>query len=221
MRRLRVIVAGGDVGALETMFALRELAGSHVDITLIAANHYFEHRPIEVRDPLAVHARNRWPLALLTRAAGAELRHDRIVGVDTAVRRVHTAAGYELPYDALVVAERAVPRHVSAGAEPLDADHASECRFVIGDVLAGRAASLAFVEPPAPTNPFDLYDLAIDTAAGLHGRGVALTFVTPGPAPLAIWGRDADLGPPALVRAPALRRPVSRSSPRLRGQRAG
>mgnify|MGYP001128325283 CR=1 FL=1 len=52
------------------------------------------------------------------------------------------------------------------------------CRFVIGDVLAGRAASLAFVEPPAPTNPFDLYDLAINTAAGLHGRCVALTMRT-------------------------------------------
>ena len=62
---------------------------------------------------------------------------------------------------------------------------------MIGDVRSGRSASLAFVEPPAPTNPFDLYDLAIDTAAGLHGSGAALTLVTPGLAPLAILGRRA------------------------------
>ncbi len=195
MRRLRVIVAGGDVAALEAMFALRALAGAHVDITLIAANHYFEHRPIQVRDPLAVHARVRVPLALLAAAAGADLRHDRVVGVDAGVRRVHTAAGYELPYDALVVAERAVPRAVPAGAEPLDDDHAAECRYVMSELRAGRVGSLAFVEPPAPTHPFDLYDLAIEAAATLRGAGVGatLTFVTAESAPLALLGRHASV----------------------------
>jgi sulfide:quinone oxidoreductase len=191
MRRLRVIVSGGDVAALEAAFALRSLAGEHVDVTLIAANHYFEHRPIEVRDPLAVHARTRVPVALLAGAAGAELRHDRVVGVDTAVRRVHTAAGYELPYDALVVAEQARPRAVPAGAEPLDDDHAAECRFVIGELRAGRIGSLAFVEPPAPAHPFDLYDLAIETAAMLRDASVTITLATAEPAPLAILGTRA------------------------------
>lgn len=191
MRRLRVVIAGGDVAALEAAFALRALAGEHVDVTLIAANHYFEHRTVEVRDPLAVHARVRVPIALLARAASAELRHDRIVGVDTGTRHVHTAAGYELPYDALVVAERALQRAVPAGAEPLDDEHASECRFAIDDVRTGHIASVAFVEPPAPTRPFDLYDLAIDTAARLHDPRAALTLVTAGPAPLAILGRRA------------------------------
>lgn len=191
MRRLRVVVAGGDVAALETVFALRALAGNHVDITLIAANHYFEHRPIQVRDPLAVHARSRVPLALLATAAGAELRHDRIVGADPSARRVHTAAGYELPYDALVVAENALPRAVAAGAEPLDDGHAAECRFVIGELQSGRVASLAFVEPPAPTHPLDLYDLAIETAVAVRDADVTLTLVTAESAPLAILGPRA------------------------------
>jgi len=191
MRRLRVIVAGGDVAALETVFALRALAGNHVEVTLIAANHYLEHRPIEVRDPLAVHARTRVPLALLAGAAGTELRHDRVVDVDTAVRRVHTAAGYELSYDALVVAENALSRAVLAGAEPLDDDHAAECRFLIGELRSGRARSLAFVEPAAPTHPFDLYDLAIETAVALRDAGITLTLITAESAPLAILGPRA------------------------------
>jgi sulfide:quinone oxidoreductase len=191
MRHLRVIVAGGDVAALEAAFALRALAGEHVETTLIAANHFFEHRPIQVRDPLAVHARTRVPLALLAGAAGADVRHDRVVAVDTAMRRVHTAAGYELPYDALVVAEQALSRAVPAGAEPLDDDHAAECRFVIDELRSGRAASLAFVEPSAPTHPFDLYDLAIETAVVLRDVGVTLTLVTAESAPLAILGSRA------------------------------
>ncbi len=191
MRRLRVIVAGGDVAALETAFALHAVAGHHVDVTLIAANHYFEHRPVEVRDPLAVHARTRIPLARLAGAAGAELRHDRVVDVDPAVRRVHTAAGYELPYDALVVAENALPRAVSAGAEPLDDAHAAECRFVIGELRSGRATSLALVEPAGPAHPFDLYDLAIETAVALRDARVTLTLITAESAPLAILGSRA------------------------------
>jgi sulfide:quinone oxidoreductase len=193
VRRLRVIVAGGDVAALETAFALRALAGNQVDVTLIAAHHDFEHRPIEVRDPLAVNARTHVPLALLAGAAGAELRHDRIVSVDAPGRRVRTAAGHELAYDALVVAERAVPRAVPAGANPLDDDHAAECRSVTDDLRACRVASLAFIEPPAPTHPFELYDLAIGTADRLRREHIAamLTLVTAEPAPLAILGQRA------------------------------
>jgi sulfide:quinone oxidoreductase len=193
VRRARVIVAGGDVAALEAVFALRALAGAHVEVTLIAANRYFEHRPVEVRDPLAVHARIRVPLAQLAAAAGADLRCDRVVAVDAAVRRVRTASGDELPYDALLIAERALARSGPAGAQRLDDAHASECGVVISELLTGRAASLAFIEPVAPSHAFDLYDLAIDTAVALRGEGVAATLalVTADSAPLAILGRRA------------------------------
>jgi sulfide:quinone oxidoreductase len=50
---------------------------------------------------------------------------------------------------------------------------------------------VAFVEPPAPTCPFDLYDLAIDTAVAVRDAGITLTFVTAEPAPLAILGSRA------------------------------
>ncbi|HET8758631.1 MAG TPA: FAD-dependent oxidoreductase [Solirubrobacteraceae bacterium] len=191
MTRVRAIVAGGDVAALETMFALRALAGDRVDVTLIAADRDFEYRPVEVHDPLAARGRVRVPLARLAGVAAAELHYDRVVAVDAAARRVHTAAGHELPYDALVVAERALTHAVPVGAHPLDDGHASACSAAIGDLLAGRAASLAFVEPAAPTHPFELFDLAIDTAVRLRTARVdaTLTLVTADAAPLAILGR--------------------------------
>ena len=189
MRRLHVIVAGGDVAGLEAMFALRALAGSHVDITLLAANRQFEYRPIQVLDPLAVHARVRVPLATLVGAA--DLRYDRVVSVDVAARRVHTAAGDELPYDALVIAEPAVPRAVPAGALPLDEAHPLECHSAISDVLTGRARSLALVEPVGPTHPFELYEVAIGTAVALRHRRIAasLTLLTADASPLSILGQ--------------------------------
>jgi sulfide:quinone oxidoreductase len=191
MRRLRVIVAGADVAGLEAMFALRARAGAHVDITLIAPNRYFDYRPVNVHDPLAIHARVRVPLSHLVGAG--DLRYDRVIAVDLAVRRVRTAGGHELPYDALLIAEPALPRAVPAGTHPLDEAHASGCRAAIGDLLTGRATSLAFVEPPAPTHALDLYDLAIHTAVTLRAQRVvaALTLVTADSAPLAILGQHA------------------------------
>lgn len=191
MTRLRVVIAGGDVAALETAFALRALAGDHVNVTLVAPTQYLEYRPVQVRDPLAVNGRSRVPLARLAREAGAGLRHDRVVAIDTLARRLHTAVGYELPYDVLVVAAGAVPQDVPAGALALDEGHAAECRFLMCDLRAGRLASVAFVEPPAPAFAFDLYDLAIETAAALRAHRVDanLTLVTAEAAPLAVLGR--------------------------------
>ena len=163
---LRVLVLGGGVAGLETCFALQALAGDRVDVTLISPSRYLVHRPVDVRDPLDVHARARVPVARLARAAG--VRHDRAVSIDTDVRAVYTAGGYRLPYDALVLAVGAVPEAVPARAEALDEAHTAGCRVLMHQVRDGRIGSLAFVEPPAPTRSFDLYDLAIDTAVTLR-----------------------------------------------------
>jgi sulfide:quinone oxidoreductase len=54
----------------------------------------------------------------------------------------------------------------------------------------GELPSLAFVEPPAPSKPFDLYDLALHAAVMLRRNAVEadLTLVTAAAAPLAILG---------------------------------
>jgi sulfide:quinone oxidoreductase len=160
-----------------------------------------------MRDPLAVDGRTRVPLASLAAAAGADFRRDRVVGVDLAAQCVHTAGGHELPYDALVVAERAVPQPVPAGALPLDDDHAAACRSAIADLRAGRAVSAAFIDPPGPTDPFDLYDLALETATALRRDDMVatLTFVTADATPLAILGLRGSAAFEETLRAHGLR----------------
>src|SRR4051812_13574877 len=48
---LRVLVAGGGVAALESVLALRALAGDRVTVELLAPGADFAHRPYSVRSP--------------------------------------------------------------------------------------------------------------------------------------------------------------------------
>jgi sulfide:quinone oxidoreductase len=148
------------------------------------------YRPVEAHDPLALDGRIRVPLARLARAAHADLRHDRVVTFEPGARRVHTARGYELGYDALVVATGARPRPVPPGAASLREESWPGCRILTSRLARGELSSLAFVEPPAPSKAFDLYDLAIQAAVMVRRNRLAaeLTFVTAQPAPLAFLG---------------------------------
>src|SRR4051794_2741795 len=53
-RRFRVVIAGAGVAGLETMLAVRELAGDRVDLTLVAPDDEFVYRPLGVEEPYAV-----------------------------------------------------------------------------------------------------------------------------------------------------------------------
>ena len=172
--RTHVVIAGGGVAALETCLALHALAGDRVLVTLIAPNTYFAYRPTGSHDPLGVRGHVRVPLAYAARAAGADLRHDRVTDVDPVARLVHTASGYELSYDALVLA---------VGAAPLAGAARAPCRSPRGGprtaapscdaVERGDLESLAFVVPSAPTQELELYDLAIETAIGARRHGAS------------------------------------------------
>jgi sulfide:quinone oxidoreductase len=50
---VRVLVAGGGVAALESVLALRSLAGDRVAIELLAPGTDFAHRPYSVRSPFS------------------------------------------------------------------------------------------------------------------------------------------------------------------------
>ena len=56
--RSHVVIAGGGVAALETLMALRDLAGDRVAITLIAPETTFTYRSMKVVEPFYLgHAR--------------------------------------------------------------------------------------------------------------------------------------------------------------------
>jgi NADH dehydrogenase FAD-containing subunit len=190
-----VVIVGGGAAALETCLALRARAGDSVLVTVVAPNTYFAYRPVGGLDPLGICGHVRVPLAHAARAAGADLRHDRMTEVDTARRRIYTAAGYELAYDALVVAIGATPLAVPAGSVAFDPRRIAECRSSMHAVERGDLGSLAFVEPAGPTQALELYDLVLETAVSARREGAspALTLVTAQRSPLAVAGaRAAD-----------------------------
>ena len=80
--RLRVIIVGGGVAALETALALSHLARDHTDTTVIAPNAEFVYRPMTVCEPFAHADARRYPLASIARDAGADLLAGELAWID-------------------------------------------------------------------------------------------------------------------------------------------
>jgi sulfide:quinone oxidoreductase len=193
--KLRVIIAGGGVAALETALALRELAPDHTDVTVIAPNTEFVYRPMAVREPFAYGPAHRYPLAPIVHDAGATLLRDGLAWVDPKGQIAHTEAGEQIEYDALVLAlgAKAIPlyRH----ALTIDDRRMDETLHgLIQDIEGGYIHSLAFVAPGRMPWQLPLYELALMTAGRAYDMSVelAVTIVTPEDAPLAIFGTTAS-----------------------------
>src|SRR4051794_13189253 len=81
---LRVVIAGGGVAALETLLALRVLAGRRTDITLVAPERDFMLRPATVGEPFDLAEARRMPLAGIASDQSAQLVHGGLARVDVA-----------------------------------------------------------------------------------------------------------------------------------------
>ena len=86
---MRVLVLGGGVAASRPASRCRRSPEIGSIVTLIAPNHYFAHRPVDVRDPLDVRGRVRVPVARL--AARRRACATTACGLDRhgCARRVH------------------------------------------------------------------------------------------------------------------------------------
>jgi len=190
-----VLIAGGGVAALETALALHELAPELLDVTVIAPNADFHYRPMTVREPFALGAARRYPLAPIVADAGASLICDELAWVEPGERIAHTGTEGPLGYDALVLAvgAKAVPRYEHAVTiDPARMDET--LHGIIQDLEGGYIGSLAFVAPGRMSWPLPLYELALMSAGRAYDTGVevAVTLITPEERPLAIFGANAS-----------------------------
>ncbi len=147
--KLRVLVVGGGVAAIETILALHDMAGDRVTVSVLAPNPEFVYRPMTVREPFAYAQARRFELAPIVRHAGAELIEGELGWVDRDARIVHTSDERELPYDALVLAlgARITPRFTHC--LTIDDRRMDETLHgLIQDVEGGYVESIAFVAPP-------------------------------------------------------------------------
>ena len=191
---MRVVIAGGGVAGLETLMAVRSLAGGLVELTLIAPDDEFVYRPVTVEEPFTVGRARRLPLQTAARQAGARFSAATVDAVDPEARTVTTSAGERLEYDALVLAVGA--EVMPAVSNALTWDDRSDAEMVGGllrDLEDGYSRSLAIVIPPGPGWPLRGYELALFITLQARSMGAELqtTIVRPEPPPLAALGSRA------------------------------
>jgi sulfide:quinone oxidoreductase len=159
---LRVLIAGGGVAGLETLAALRSLAGETVELTLVAPEDVFVYRPLSAEEPFAVGAIRQLPLLDAARDAKASFLATTIEAVEADKKIVSTSQGKQFEYDALVLAFGATA--VPTVAHAMTWDDRSEPEMLGGlvrDLEEGYARRLAVVIPPGPAWPLRAYELAL------------------------------------------------------------
>jgi sulfide:quinone oxidoreductase len=193
--RLRVLIAGGGVAGVETLLALRALAGPRVAVTLLSPEPDFVVHPTTARAPVDRPPQRRLALADVAADQEAELVRGTLHSVDPAAHLAVTELGARLRYDVLVVAAGARAVDPLAGAVTYRGhDDVLAMRVVLDDLRAGAIRSVVFALPRIGSWPLPLYELALMTAGVLIGAGVGgaeLTVVTPEPEPLAVFGAAA------------------------------
>lgn len=191
--RLRVVIAGGGVAALETLLALRTLAGELVELTLICGGREFLYRPVTVAEAFDRGEARAYGLAEIVEGdCRATLISDSLAHVDPDAKVVVTGAGQRVAFDALVVATGAVATEPFPGALTFRGRvDVPALRDLLADLADGRARSVAFVLPSQRIWPLPLYELALMTAGHLRGLGssaVKVWLVTPEEEPLELFG---------------------------------
>jgi sulfide:quinone oxidoreductase len=203
-----VLIAGAGVAGLETMMALRALAGPRVEITVVAPKPEFVYRALSVAEPFGVDSVRSYPIERIASDFGATFVQDEIAWVGARGQRVFLTGGGELSYDALVMAlgARRYPAwpHVPTFRGPRDV---AMVRALVADVELGEVSSLAFVVPTGTTWEFPLYELALLMAARAKDAelDIELVLFTPEREPLAVFGHDASAEVSDLLSAAGVR----------------
>jgi sulfide:quinone oxidoreductase len=202
--KLRVLVAGGGVAALEAMLALRQLAGELVDVELVSPDADFFYRPLAVAEPFGLGEVLRFDLTSLVRGCGARHSLGTLVAVRADDQRIWTSRNASFPYDVLVIAVGTRPREAVPGA--LTFRGQVDVRLVTGllsDLDRALVRRVVFALPGGVTWPLPLYELALLTSDHLareKNSAATLTIVTPEPAPLGLLGNDASEAVAGLLR---------------------
>jgi sulfide:quinone oxidoreductase len=201
--RFRVLIAGGGVAALETAFALQDLAPDRVSCTMLAPSSEFTVRAQTIAEPFSRGIAERYSLAELAGAAGAELIVGSLAGVDAARRVARTEDGSEIAYDALLIATGAI---ASARYEHTttvdDVDMDALLRGLVQDVEQGYLRRLAIVVPTPPPWPLPAYELALMASERAWDMQTELTvtLLTPERRPLEAFGEAVSDGLGQLLR---------------------
>src|SRR3954452_10809920 len=196
MSEFRVVVCGGGIAAMEGLLRLRRLAGSSVDIDVVAPNDELVIRPLAVSQPFAFGPPSRYELGRILADNDANWIKDTLAWVDRDAQVAHTGGGENLRYDALLIAVGARQLEAFEHVRTFrDAEADETYQGVVQDIEEGYSKSVAFLLPDGPVYPLPLYELALMTAERAYSMGIdelEISLVTPEVSPMAIFGRAAS-----------------------------
>jgi sulfide:quinone oxidoreductase len=203
--RPQVLIAGAGVAGLETLLALRALAGDRVGVTIVTPELRFFNQSMSVDQPSKAKRRRGSRLEKVFAELDARWIRADLDRVEHGRREAVTRNGERLSYDRLVLTLGAHPEQwISRSYTYRDrlpaltycgGPDSEDYRRLLDRVCDGRVNKLAFVKPAGASWPLPLYDLALMTAAkcAAHGRSeVDLSLVTPEQEPLGIFGSRAS-----------------------------
>ncbi len=190
-----VLIAGGGFGAVETMLALRALAGEHVRVTLVSASPTLAYKPAATTEAFDESPPRTYDLQAIAEDVGASFRVDRLEAVASQEHRVRLASFARLDYDTLVLAIGARPLIGIPGALTFhDQREVHHIRRMMSRLRAGQLQRIVFALPAGCTWPLPLYELALLTATQLKdGQGMGeVLLVSPELTPLQVFGAQAS-----------------------------
>lgn len=218
--RVHVVIAGGGVAAIETLLALRELAGHRVDITMLSPEPEFLYQPVTVAEAFGRGEARSYDLEEIVGAG--RLARGRLLRVEPGERVATTTAGERIPYDVLVIAAGAIPRNPLPGALMFRGRRDVEMlRRVLDELASGSIRSVAFTVPSERMWALPVYELALMTAAHVQERAAKaprIWIVTPEDEPLQLFGPAAAEAIEPLLKARGILLRTS-SRPALVGER--
>ena len=179
-----MLIVGGGVAGLETLLALRALAGDRVTVTLLAPELKFVNRAMSVEQPFTPQRVRGVGLERAAADLDAHWHQGTLGRVAAAERAVIIRDGERLPYDRLVLALGALAEDPWDSEEVLSyrgGGDGPSYRLLLQRLREGRFKRVAFVKPGGASWPLPLYDLALLTAADcvIHDRtDVQLTLIT-------------------------------------------
>ncbi|HKJ36423.1 MAG TPA: hypothetical protein VKA36_07645 [Solirubrobacterales bacterium] len=187
----RVLVAGGGVGGLEAILALREHS-PELPIELLSPAEEYVLTPLSVAEPFGSGPAPRLPIADFCAEHHVEWTRAELQEIWPQQRRALTDDGSELPYDALLLCLGARRRNVVPEAISFrSAAQSDELSRVVAEARES-GGTIAFVVPAGPTWPLPLYELALLTADRLEGSDARIEIRTPERGPLQIMGEGAS-----------------------------
>ena len=193
--RTTVLIAGGGVAGIETLLALRDLAGDRTEVTLAAPTPEFVYKPMMVQAPFSSEPATRLDLAALIADKGGAFIQKGLRHVDPARHTADLDDDVSVEFDVAVICVGAKPRAAFGRAEtlrtsgePIDID------ALLRQAAADESGRIAFLVPPTGSWPLPVYELALMAARRARelSLDVRLAVVTPEPEPLAVFGHVAS-----------------------------